>query len=85
MTNKTQLTQFRSLNTRKGGGPHEAAALLACGGLRSEVLAMGMATTKQSQKKLSAKIAKVKRHEPSLSNKQAVGKAAGILRNRKKR
>lgn len=46
---------------------------------------MGMATSKEARKKLSRKIAKVRRHEPGLTNKQAVGKAAGILRNRKKK
>lgn len=34
--------------------------------------------------KLSRKIATVKREDPSLSNRQAAGKAAGILRHRKK-
>ncbi len=40
---------------------------------------------KISQKKLSRKIAKVRRDDPSLTTKQAVGKAAGILRNRRKK
>jgi hypothetical protein len=38
-----------------------------------------------SKKKVSAKIRKVKKHEPGLTNKQAVGKAMGILRHRKKK
>ena len=38
------------------------------------------------KKALSRKTAKVKRHQPSLTKRQAVGKAAGILRgSRKKR
>ena len=40
---------------------------------------------KLSQKKLSRKNAKVRRDDPGLTAKQAVGKAAGILRNRKKK
>jgi hypothetical protein len=35
--------------------------------------------------KLSEKIAIVKREDPALSNSQAVGKAAGILRHRAKK
>jgi hypothetical protein len=38
-----------------------------------------------SQKRISDKIRKVKRDDPGLSNKAAVGKAFGILRNRKSR
>lgn len=38
-----------------------------------------------SRKKLSRKVAKVKRDKPSLTNRQAVGKAAGILRGRRKK
>lgn len=34
-------------------------------------------------KMLSSKIAKVKRDDPALSNRQAAGKAAGILAGRK--
>lgn len=44
-----------------------------------------MGRAKLNQKRLSAKIAKVKRDDPELTNKQAVGKAAGILRHHKKR
>jgi hypothetical protein len=40
---------------------------------------------RETQRKLSRKIAKVKRDSPGLTNKQAVGKAAGILRSRRKR
>ncbi len=40
---------------------------------------------KISQKKLSRKIAKVTREDPSLTRAQAAGKAAGILRNRRKK
>lgn len=37
------------------------------------------------KKKFSHKIAKVKRDDPGLTNKQAGGKAAGILRHRAKK
>jgi len=42
---------------------------------------------KGSQKRLSRKVAIVRRESPSLTARQAVGKAAGILahRNKKKR
>ncbi len=40
---------------------------------------------KRTSHKLSNKIAKVKRHQPGLSNKAAVGKAAGILRHKAKK
>lgn len=40
---------------------------------------------KGGKKKLSSKVSKVRRDDPSLSAKQAVGKAAGILRARKKK
>jgi len=33
----------------------------------------------------SRKIAKVRRHDPSLSTEQAVGKAAGIMRHKAKK
>ncbi len=38
-----------------------------------------------SRKKVSAKISKVKRDDPGLTNKQALGKAFGILRHQKKK
>jgi hypothetical protein len=38
-----------------------------------------------SQKKLSRKIAKVRRDSPGLTRRQAAGKASGILRGRRKR
>ena len=38
-----------------------------------------------ARKKLSRKIAKVRRDDPKLTSRQAVGKAAGILRGRKKK
>ena len=38
-----------------------------------------------NKKKLSEKIAIVKREDPGLTNEQAVGKAAGILRHRAKK
>lgn len=37
------------------------------------------------QKALSAKIAQVRREDPSLTSRQAAGKAAGILRAKKKK
>ncbi len=40
---------------------------------------------KGHKKRLSRKIAKVKSHQPSLTNSQAVGKAAGILRHQRKK
>lgn len=42
------------------------------------------AKTGVSQKKLSAKIRKVKHEDPGLTRAQAAGKAAGILKHRKK-
>lgn len=39
---------------------------------------------KGSQQKLSAKVSKVRRDDPSLTEKQAVGKAAGILAGEEK-
>ena len=38
-----------------------------------------------SQRKLSRKIAIVRREDPGLTASQAAGKAAGILRNRRKK
>jgi hypothetical protein len=38
-----------------------------------------------SQKKLSSKIRKVKHEDPGLTKSQAAGKAAGILKHRKKK
>lgn len=38
-----------------------------------------------SKKTLSAKIQKVRHDDPSLTGSQAAGKAAGIIRGRKKR
>ena len=38
-----------------------------------------------SAKRLSRKIAKVKRDDPELTNRQAAGKAAGTLKSRRKR
>ncbi len=38
-----------------------------------------------SQKKLSRKIGIVRREDPSLTRRQAAGKAAGILKSRRKR
>ena len=40
---------------------------------------------KGSKKKLSRKVAKVRREDPSLSAKQAVGKASGILAHKEKK
>ena len=40
---------------------------------------------KGGKKKLSAKIAKVRREDPSLTARQATGKAAGILAQRAKK
>jgi len=40
---------------------------------------------KGHKKRLSRKVAKVKRHQPGLTNRQAVGKAAGILRHKSKK
>ncbi len=37
------------------------------------------------KKRVSAKISKVKRDDPGLTNKQALGKAFGILRHQKKK
>lgn len=37
------------------------------------------------KKALSRKVAKVRREDPGLSAKQAVGKAAGILRGRRRK
>lgn len=38
-----------------------------------------------SGRRLARKIAKVKRHDGELTNKQAVGKAVGILKDRRKK
>ena len=38
-----------------------------------------------SSKRMSDKIAKVKRDDPSLTNAQAAGKAAGILSSKKRK
>ena len=43
------------------------------------------AVVDKDKKKLSKKIAIVKREDPSLTNEQAVGRAAGILRHRAKK
>lgn len=37
------------------------------------------------KKALSRKVAKVRRHNPKLTAKQATGKAAGILRGRRRK
>lgn len=42
-------------------------------------------TPKERKKKLSKKVAVVRRENPGLSSAQAVGKAVGILRSRKKK
>ncbi len=45
----------------------------------------GLGYGKKTRKQLSSKIQKVKRDDPGLSNKQAAGRAAGILRGKKKK